>query len=70
MFGIIGRFEDPKQLLRAARTVRDRGYQEIEAYSPYPIHGLARAVGFRRSKLPLLVLIGGLLGCAGGFAAP
>lgn len=68
LFGILGRFEDPRELIRAAKAVRRSGYRRIEAYSPYPVHGLARAVGFRRSQLPLLVLLGGVVGCVGGFA--
>lgn len=68
LFGVLGRFEETGALIRAAKQVRRAGYTEIEAYSPYPVHGLARAVGFRRSRLPLLVLIGGLVGCVGGFA--
>ena len=68
LFGSLGGFDDPRALIQAARDVRRAGYTQMEAYSPFPIHGLARAVGFRRSHLPLLVLAGGLLGCFGGFA--
>lgn len=39
----------------------------MDAYSPFPVEGLAEAIGFRRSRLPLIVLIGGIIGCVGGF---
>ncbi len=43
------------------------GYRRIDAYTPFPIEGLAEAIGFHYNRLPLLVLIGGLAGAAGGF---
>jgi hypothetical protein len=39
----------------------------MDAYSPFPIDGLAEVIGFKRTQLPLIVLIGGLLGGIGGF---
>ena len=39
----------------------------MDAYSPFPVEGLAEAIGFHRSQIPLIVLIGGILGCLGGF---
>ena len=56
-----------EQLLEAARLTHDAGYTRIDAFSPFPIEGLAEAIGFRSTLLPLVVLIGGMLGCATGF---
>jgi hypothetical protein len=39
----------------------------MDAYSPLPIEGLAQALGFRQTRVPLIVLVGGLAGCLGGF---
>lgn len=39
----------------------------MDAYSPYPVEGLSDAIGFHRSRLPAMVLAGGLVGCVAGF---
>ena len=63
-WGVLGEFETPEGLLHAARRAREVGYERMDAYTPFPIHGLSDAMGFRPTKLPLLVLAGGLIGCA------
>jgi len=60
-------FTSPDELVHAARAAYDAGYRRMDAYSPLPIHGLAQAIGFRRTRVPLIVLLGGLAGCMGGF---
>jgi hypothetical protein len=55
-------YEEPGELLDAAQSAQSAGYTQMDAYSPMPIHGLAEAIGFRGTRLPLLVLIGGILG--------
>ncbi len=60
-------FESPEALLAAAHGAYEGGYRQMDAYSPLPIHGLSEALGFRRTWLPLVVLIGGLAGCVAGF---
>jgi hypothetical protein len=60
-------FEDPEQLLSAARGAHSAGYRKMDAYSPLPVEGLSEAIGFEHTKLPLIVLIGGVAGCIGGF---
>jgi hypothetical protein len=64
--GVIGEFEDPAALVEAARRAREAGYRKMDAYTPYPIHELTEALGLPRTKLPVLVLIGGAVGCATG----
>lgn len=60
-------YDNPADLLAAARSAYEAGYRELDAYSPMPIHGLAEAIGFHRTRLPLLVLIGGLVGCGAAY---
>ena len=61
-------FESPTQLVVAANKTREAGYVDVDAYSPIPIEELHHAIGFKHTKLPLMVLIGGLLGGSGGFS--
>jgi len=67
LYGIMAEFEQPEQLLTAAQRAYDAGYRKMDAYSPMPVEGLAEAIGFRRNWVSLVVLIGGLAGCVGGF---
>jgi hypothetical protein len=60
-------FDNPEALLEAARQAHAAGYTTLEAYSPMPIEGLAEAVGFERTRLPLMVLIAGIGGMLFGF---
>ena len=63
----MGEFETPEQLLAAARKTREAGYKHVDAYTPFPIEGLAEAIGFRWTAVPLLTLIGGVGGGLTGF---
>jgi hypothetical protein len=63
----MGEFETPEQLLAAARKAREAGYKHVDAYTPFPIEGLAHAIGFRWTAVPLLTLIGGVGGGLTGF---
>jgi Ni/Fe-hydrogenase subunit HybB-like protein len=67
LYGLIAEFDRPEALLDKARRAREAGYRHISAYSPFPIEGLSKTIGFRRTRLPLLVLLGGLAGAVGGF---
>jgi hypothetical protein len=67
LWGLMVEFDNPEDLLAAARGAYEAGYRKMDAYSPMPIHGLAEAIGFQRDRLPLLVLIGGLVGCGTAF---
>jgi len=63
-WGILAEFETPDELLHAARHARAEGYRRMDAYTPFPIHGLSDAMGFRPTRLPLVVLAGAVIGCA------
>jgi hypothetical protein len=67
LYGLMAEFDDPEALVAAARKAREAGYTRMDAYSPFPVEGLADAIGFRRTLVPLLVLIGGIVGCVGGY---
>jgi hypothetical protein len=67
LHGMMGEFATPEQLLAASRKARDAGYKHIDAYTPFPIEGLAQAIGFRWTAVPLITLTGGVLGALGGF---
>jgi hypothetical protein len=62
-WGLLAEFETPEELLQAARQARAEGYRRMDAYTPFPIHGLSDAMGFRPTKLPLVVLAGAVIGC-------
>jgi hypothetical protein len=67
IYGLLAAFETPEALLAAVRRAREAGYQQMEAYTPFPVEGLAEAMGFRRTRVPLVVLVGGAVGGLGGF---
>jgi hypothetical protein len=68
IYGLMAEFHDPEQLISAADRARLEGYKRMDAYTPFPVEGLTEALGVRKTKLPLLVLIGGFVGCIGGLA--
>jgi hypothetical protein len=61
-------FEDPSALVAAARQAHREGYRRMEGYSPFPIEELHEALGLHHTRLPLVVLVGGLFGCIGGYS--
>lgn len=67
LYGLLAEFDTPDEILRAARGARAAGYTRVEAYSPQPVEHLSEELGQRSSRVPLIVLIGGLAGCIGGF---
>jgi ActD protein len=68
IYGIIAEFDTSTGIVEAARAAYDEGYRKMDAYTPFPIEELTEAIGFRKTRLPLIVLIGGIVGCVGGFA--
>jgi hypothetical protein len=67
LYGLVAEFEDVEPLVDAARKVRDAGYKRVDAYTPFPIEGLAETLGKVDVKVPFTMLGGGLLGFTGGF---
>jgi hypothetical protein len=67
LYGLMAEFDNPTALVAAANAARLAGYKRMDAYSPIPIEELHHAIGFHHTKLPLIVLIGGLVGGVGGY---
>jgi hypothetical protein len=67
LLGLLAEFETADAVLAAARGLHAEGYRRMDAYTPFPVEGLADALGFHRNRLPAVVLAGGLLGGAGGY---
>ena len=66
-YGILAEFATPAELYHACERVRDAGFTRWDAHAPFPVHGLAGAMGLGRSPLPWIVLVMGLTGAALGF---
>jgi len=66
-YGLMAEFGGSQEILEAVRASRGAGYRRIEAYTPFPVDGLAEALELRKSSIPLLTLIGGILGVAVGW---
>lgn len=54
MYELLAEFEGPEELLAAAHRVHDAGYTLLDAFTPFPVEGLAEAIGFRKTRLPLV----------------
>jgi len=67
IYGLLAEFETAEGVLRAAQNAHQMGYRSMDAFSPMPVEGLSEAVGFEQTRLPLLVLIGGVCGMLFGF---
>lgn len=60
--GLVGLYDDVEALLVAAETVRDSGHEKWDCHTPYPVHGLDRAMGLRASPIPIITLTAGFVG--------
>lgn len=67
IYGMLAEFADGEALKVAAGRFREEGYRHMDAYTPFPVHGLAEALGMQKTHLPLIVAGGGLLGGLGGY---
>ena len=68
LYGLMAEFDNPTALVEATNRARLAGFRNMDAYSPIPIEELNDALGLRRTRLPRLVLLGGILGGLGGFS--
>jgi hypothetical protein len=67
LYGLMAEFEDHQQLVEAAKRAYAQGYREMDAYAPFPVEGLAEALGREGSLVPLFTLLGGMAGGLGGY---
>ena len=67
IYGLLAEFDTPTDLVNATKAAYSAGYRKMEAYSPFPIEGLAEEIGFHRDEVPLVVLIGGIVGGLTGY---
>jgi hypothetical protein len=67
IYGVMAEFPSADALVAAAHQVRAAGYEKVDAFTPYPVEAVSEALALPRSKVPLIVLIGGLLGGFGGY---
>ncbi len=68
LYGLLAEFHSPEEIVKAARAVREAGYREVDAYTPYPMEEVLDALHLHRTHVPRLALAGGVVGLVGGFA--
>jgi hypothetical protein len=67
IYGVMAEFDNPTALVNAARAAREKGYRKLDAYTPFPIEELSDALHLHKNRLPLIVLIGGIIGGLTGY---
>ncbi len=67
VYGLMAEFDSAKELVAAAHKIHQAGYQKLDAYSPFPIEGLAEAIGFHKNRVPFVVLMGAIIGGLSGY---
>lgn len=67
IYGIMAEFDSASDLVAAARKTHEAGYRKIDAYSPFPVEELAEAIGFHKNRVPLVTLIGAMIGGISGY---
>jgi Protein of unknown function (DUF3341) len=67
VYGLLAEFDTPGAMVHATEAARDAGYRRMECYTPYPVEEAASALDVHRNRVPLLTLMGGLLGLTTAF---
>jgi hypothetical protein len=67
IYGLLAQFDHPEELLEAASKAHAAGFRRVSAYTPFPIEGLSEVLGKAPTRLPLITLVGGILGGISGF---
>jgi hypothetical protein len=68
IYGLLAAFKEPQELLAATLRAKAAGYHQMDAFSPFPVKGVAEALGFTQTAMPFWTLVGGLCGGIGGFS--
>lgn len=66
-YALVAEFDNPEALIEASAMARTAGYKKMDAYSPFPVHGLSEAIGFTDTKVPWTVFTFGLIGGLTGY---
>jgi len=66
LFGLMAEFDTPAAIMAAAHRIREEGYRWWDCHTPFPVHGLDKAMGIKPTILPILVFLGGLTGLIAG----
>jgi len=67
-WGLVGYVETPAAIFSTCEALRDKGFRKIDAYTPFPVHGLEHAMGLKPTKLPLIVITCAILGASSALA--
>ncbi len=67
IYGLLAEFDSPTAVVQAAHRAYEDGYRKMDAFTPFPIEELTEAIGHHHTRLPRIVLFGGILGCLGGY---
>jgi len=67
LYGLMAEFDTADGIVRAAREVHARGYRKVDAYTPYPMEEVTEALHLHKTRVPLVVLCGGILGLLFGW---
>jgi hypothetical protein len=67
IFGLLAEFDDPQKLVDKTQQAWEAGYRRMDAYTPFPVHGLSDALGLQRNWMPYIVLLGAIIGGVGGY---
>lgn len=67
IFGLMAEFNDGEELLKNTRRAYEAGYRNLDAYTPFPLHGLSEALGLKRNWVPYIVLLGAIAGGVAGY---
>ncbi len=67
LYGLMAEFDEPTALVNATRRAYEQGYRQMDAYSPFPIEELSEALGIHGTAVPLIVLLGGIVGGLSGY---
>lgn len=68
IYGVMAEFDTPEELIAACEKAYDEGFRKMDAYAPMPVEGLAEAIGYKKNKVALCVLIAGVCGATFGFS--
>lgn len=66
-YAVVAEFDTPEACIHAAESAREAGYSKLDAYSPFPVHGMSEAIGFHCNKVPFFIFTGGMIGSLTGF---